>query len=180
MGLDQYLYRTTRETFNRRKEYDENVAKWEAATENALKADKTDWLAVLDSFPKDEYGGYDFGKFTPEQEKIRRQYVSLMRRTKVKFAKKFGLELDEEYLEPTLPDDLDSAEELCYWRKNWDLHNHIVEHFWEDKENDNCVDIPLGKEQLKELVKAGFDPDVFTRAYESLDDDHVVYYHPWY
>lgn len=181
MGLDQYLYMTTRETLSWRKEYNENVAKWEAAVEAALKADKTDWLAVFDSFPKDEYECYDFGKFTPEQEKMRQRYISLMCRTKTKFAKKFGLELDDsEILYPVRPDDLDSAEELCYWRKNWDLHNYIVEHFWEDKDNDNCVDIPLGKEQLKELVKAGFDPEVFTRAYESLDDDHVVYYHPWY
>ena len=180
MGLDQYLYVATRETLNQRKEYNENVAGWEAAVEKALESDKTDWLALFDSFPKNEFGNYDFERFTPEQEKMRQRYISLMRRTKIKFAKKFGLELDDsEILYPVRPDDLDNAEELYYWRKNWDLHNYIVEHFWEDKENDNCVDIPLGKEQLKELVKAGFDPEVFTQAYD-LDDDLVVFYHPWY
>lgn len=181
MGLDQYLCKTTRETFNRRKTYNENVAKWESAVEAALNADKTNWLAVFDSFPKNEYGNYDFERFTPEQEKTRQRYLSLMRRTKIKFAKKFSIELDDsEIPDPVRPDDLDNAEELYYWRKNWDLHNYIVEHFWDDKEHDNCVDIPLGKEQLKELADAGFDPEVFTQAYESLDDDHVVYYHPWY
>jgi len=181
MGLDQYLYVATRETLNRRKEYQEKLVKYESAVGAALDAEECKWGPFFDSLPKNEYGVYDFDKFTSEQRKMRQRYLSLVRRTKKKFAKKFGLELDDsEILYPVPPDDLENAEELCYWRKNWDLHNYIVEHFWADKENDNCVDIPLGKEQLKELVKAGFDPDVFTQAYESLDDENVVYYHPWY
>ena len=183
MGLDQYLYRTTKETFNRRKEYRENVAKYESAVAEALNAEEGKWGPFFDSLPKDEFGVYDFDKFTPEQERRRQEYASMVRQTKIKFAKKFGLVLndDSEFPDVLQDDNLETAEELYYWRKNWDLHNYIVEHFWNnDQEHDNCVDIPLGKEQLRELVKAGFDPDVFTQAYESLDDDHVVYYHPWY
>ena len=94
----------------------------------------------------------------------------------------------DEYGEPIV--DEVNGDEIGYWRKDWELHNYIIDNFWDDKENDNVVDIPLTKENVEQIIKwcsSGdnsmyneYTEETFKEALNAIKQGDVIYYHPWY
>lgn len=80
-------------------------------------------------------------------------------------------------------------EELGYWRKNWDIHG-LFASYRADGEDDNCTEIPLTEEELKEiLIKLNGDDfnekeytiEVVSKALKETDfEQEEIYYYAWY
>ena len=178
MGLDQYLYRTSK----RRMEAVEKFDQLRAAFNEEGKAlrEKPKWKELMSSLPRNEFGYYDWKSYTKEQKVGVRNMVRAYRR----LAKKHGLKLNSDY-EPIfniedfgLNYEDDDLEEIGYWRKEWGLHNYIINKFG-DPNNDNLVEIYFSKVGLEMIVADGYGGP-FKDALDRWDDDYVVFYHPWY
>lgn len=179
MGLDGYLYRTSKRRVEAAKKFDEIRKAYSADIDVLLQ--KPRWKELFDSLPKNQFGRYDFDAFTPEQKKGCRN----ARRAARRVAKKHGLVLDKgcrpifDIEDFGLNYDDDDLEEIGYWRKDWDLHNYLIKHFG-DPTNDNLVEVYLTKDNLKKIVADGYDDGTFSHALRCWNDDCVVFYHPWY
>lgn len=180
MGLDQYIYRTTKKRWKAHLEFEELRKKYNGLVKK-LESEKK-WNDFIISLPKKEYGGYAFDNFTDEQK----NGVSRYRRECRKIAKRLGLKVDKglcpkfEDEKYGLSQENDPVEEIMYWRKNWDLHKYIVENFWDDEEHDNLVNIPLRKCDIKKMINDHVEVETFKAIMKKLDKDHVIYYWPWY
>lgn len=178
MGLDQYLYRTSKRRIEAGKKFEEMRQAY-LKEGNAL-LDKPHWKEFLDSLPKTTAGHYDYSAMTKEQKKQNWNMRRAMRRV----AKKHDLVLDK-HLQPIFSDEYfglteaDGCEEIGYWRKNWNLHKFIIDKFWADKENDNLVDVFLTRNDIERIIHHGYIGG-FEEALSRWDDDYVVFYHPWY
>ena len=180
MGLDQYIYRTTKKRWKAHLEFEKLHKKYNGLVVK-LESD-TEWKKFLDSLPKKENGTYDFDKFTSEHKKG----ISRYKRECRDIEKKLGIKVNKE-LKPKFEDreyglgkKSDPVEEVMYWRKNYYLHKYIVDNFWKDKENDNLVNIPLRRKDIKKMIADRVEPDTFKAILKMLDKDHVVWYWPWY
>ena len=177
MGLDGYLYRTSKKRIEAQEQFGEIRKEYSKDIETLVSKPK--WRSLMDSLPKDEFGHYDWKSYTKEQKIGMRN----LRRAARRVAKKHGLCLDRA-LRPIFDLDKygltsdDDIEEIGYWRKNWDLHNYIIDNFG-DKEHDNLCEIYFSKVALEKIVNDGH-VGGFANALERWDDDHVVYYWPWY
>jgi hypothetical protein len=182
MGLDQYIYRTTKKRWNAHLEFEKLCKKYFGLVKKL--EDEMEWEKFLGSLPKKENprydSDYDFEKFTRKQNGV----ISRYKRECRKIAKSLDLKLDGG---PKFQDKKyglnskdDSVEEVMYWRKEWGLHKYIVDNFWKDKENDNLVYIPLRRKDIKKMISDGVFPETFEELLGGLDKDHVLYYHPWY
>ena len=178
MGLDMYLYRTSKRRVKASSAFND-VCKEYSRDVDAL-MNKPRWKELMDSLPKDEYGHSDRKSYTKEQK----NKLCNLRRAVRRVAKRHGLNLDGG-LRPIFDEnkygltDKDTLEEIGYWRKEWNLHKYLIDNFWHDKENNNLVDVFLTKDNLKKIVK-DIGGDAFKAALERWDDDYVVFYHPWY
>lgn len=178
MGLDGHLYRTSKRRVEASKKFGE-IRKAYSKDIEAL-VGKPKWKSLMDSLPKNEFGYHDWKSYTNEQK----VGVRNLRRAAHRVAKKHGLCLDRE-LRPIFDLDKygltsdDDIEEIGYWRKNWELHNYIIDNFWKDKEHDNLVEVYLTKDDVKKIVSVGY-KEGFVEALSCWDDDHVVFYYPWY
>ena len=95
----------------------------------------------------------------------------------------------------------DIFSEECYWRNPYGLHQFIVQKFLNVGEDDNCVHIPLSKENIETIInelksnpmffeKSGngmWDSEdtldaikLFTRLLYDYSDDVVITYYSWY
>ena len=174
MGLDQTIYRTTKNRLAAVQDYDSKVKllhEW---------FDKS-YAESADTLPKDENGFYDEGKFTKEQaelfknlreklgEKAKELGISVTKENTVFFdSDRYGLGEDDKLVS------------IADFRNEWPLHKFIVENFWDSSKRDNIVEIPLSKVALEKLIEAGFAPETFRYCISVLDDNHVIYYWPWY
>ena len=180
MGLDHYIYRTTKKRWKAHLEFEKVCKKYDRLVEKLSSGKK--WNDFMISLPKMEYGGYAWDKFTDEQKRG----ISRYKRECRKIAKGLGLKLDKnlcaqfEDEKYGLNAESDPVEEVMYWRKNWDLHKYIVENFWDDEEHDNLVNIPLRKCDIKKMINDHVEVGTFKAIVKELDKDHVVWYWPWY
>ena len=178
MCLDGYLYRTSK----RRVEASEKFGKIRRAYSEDIETlvNKPKWKELMDSLPKNEFGYNDWDSYTNEQK----VGVRNLRRAARRVAKKHGLCLGQD-LRPIFDggqfglDETDCLMELAYFDRDWDLHNFIINNFWKDKEHDNLVEVYLTKDDVKKIIDAGF-KEGFVEALSCWDDDHVVFYWPWY
>ena len=184
MGLDQYLCRTSKKNFDAiieaKKLRDEFNSRFEKLYDEKYKA-------KFDALPKDEYG-YVYQENLTEEQKVvlsdlQNQYWADARA----IASEMNIRLDE-FGEP-IADEV-SVDEIGYWRKDWELHDYIISNFWEDKENDNVVNIPLTKENVEQIIKwcssgdnsmyNDYTEETFKEALNAIKQGDVIYYHPWY
>ena len=179
MGLDGYLYRTSKRRVDAAKKFHEIRRAYSEDIDLLMK--KPRWKNLFDSLPKNEFGNCDWKSFTDEQKKG----IRYLRRAVGRVAKKHGLALDRD-CRPIfdiedfgLNHKVDGVDEIGYWRKNWSLHRYIIDNFWHDKDNDNLVEVYLTKDDVKKIVDAGY-KEGFVEALSCWDDDHVVFYYPWY
>ena len=179
MGLDQYLIRTTKRRIVAKLRYEDLAWEYYAQTNRLL--EKPRWRHVIDSLPETPGGMLDLSNATPEQKR----QVAKARAACRRVAKRLGIDLEDGGNSPVfVPSswgltDEDAEERLAYWRKDWDLHQYVIDNFWGNKEDDNLVEVFLTKENLKKIVADGHE-EGFKDAIDRWDDDHVVFYLPWY
>lgn len=125
MGLDMYLYKTTKGQYKAKKNYEK------ASSEHWAK-----WGDFISSLPRKDNGWeLDRNKLTDEQK------------TKLAQSDK---ELEEAVTATNY--NRDSTNEVHYWRKFNALHGFIVQNFANGV--DECQEIPLSKDDVKEIIKA--------------------------
>lgn len=178
MGLDQYLYRTTKKCHAAKIAFEKLRAEYNKKVEELYNSEA--WKPFIESLPRDEFGHFAKDKFSAEQ----RKRVGVLRRGLHRIAKTVGIKLDKDrrpYLDNEtygLKDE-DYDEEIYYWRKNYSLHIFIRDNFLEDKENDNLVAVYLSKEDCEKMVAAGC-VEGFQDALDRWDNEHEVFYWAWY
>jgi len=174
MGLDQTIYRTTKKRLYAVQDYESKVELLHEWFDKFL-------AESADTLPKDENGFYYEDKFTKEQ-------AELFKNLRVKLsdkAKELGISVTKEntiFLDSSrygLGED-DTFVSIANFSNEWLLHKFIVENFWSKDKRDNLIEIPLSKEALEKLIEAGFAPETFRYCLSVLDDNHVIYYWPWY
>lgn len=178
MGLDQTLYRTTKKCYEAKLACAKLAEEYTRRIEEASSSDR--WKGFMDGLPRDDFGHYDFDKFSKEQRKEVGNYRRMLRKT----ARDVGIELDK-YRRPWFnpkaygltDEELDKP--VAEWRNNWRLHNLIVQNILENKENDNLTPIYLTKEDCEKIVSAGF-IEGFKDLIRLWDDDHKAFYWAWY
>ena len=67
MGLDGYLYRTSKRRVEATKKFNEIRKAYSAEIDRLMQKPK--WKELFDSLPQDKFGRYDVDVFTPEQKK---------------------------------------------------------------------------------------------------------------
>lgn len=185
MGLDQYLYRTSKKNFDAL----ESARKLcEECNDRFDKLYDEKYKKHYDAFPKDECGFIDKEQMNEEQKTNLSEIGKQVNEDMKRIANELNVELNE-YNEPII-EGVTHGSEIAYWRKDWELHNYIIDNFCKDKENDNVVDIPLTKENVEQIIKwcpTGDDPlymdyteDTFKSALNMIEQGDVIYYHPWY
>lgn len=80
-------------------------------------------------------------------------------------------------------DESDPVTEIGYWRKEWNLHDYIIENFGDPK-NDNLVDVYLDEAALAKIIEhcknCDMDSDPFCNALAIVKGGGVVFYQAWY
>lgn len=190
MGMDSYLYKTSKSEYSKYKEYKKNYEENHIKYENEYK----------------EYKKYLEETFNINWEnlKCKEDFVAIIGEDNYKkwlelFHKLDGYSYDYKDFTP---------EELYYWRKPWGMHSYIRDNFLADGEDDNCNRIPLSLDNLNQMVKEmerclnnygvrspnnpfGEDNywddedlkyaiEVFKDVIKSYDEDTVIYYYSWY
>ena len=178
MGLDQTLFRTTKKCKEAKIAWQKLELEYLAKVKELDATEK--WQTLFEILPRNQYGYLDQKKITPDQ----RKQIGVYRRTLRKIAKEVGIELNKNYRPWFNPSSYGLKEEeldepIADWRKDWSLHKFIVDNFLEDKENDNLVPIYLTKEACEKIVAAGY-VGGFQEALRRWDDEHEVFYWPWY
>lgn len=192
MGLDAYLYRTTKKRIEALDDFDQKNSKYRKWLGEYFEYETVKKL--FESLPKvkSEYGEMEYFDWDGMTDKQRSDIEDIKAAIRSK-AKEIGFSLNDELkavFDPCsygLDEDETNPYEIQYFDRDWELHNFIVDHYWntdknddKSKKNDNLTRIPLTSENLKEIAKAGFYPDVFKFASETVDENHVVYYYAWY
>ena len=178
MGMDQSLFRTTKKCHAAKIAFSKLRSEYNKKVEELYNSEA--WKPFVESLPRDEFGHFENDKFSAEQ----RKRVGVWRRGLHRIAKEVGIKLDKNrrpYLDKEtygLKDE-DYDEEIYYWRKNYFLHTFIRDNFLEDKEHDNLVEVYLSKDDCEKIVAAGFIGG-FQDALDRWDDEHEVFYWPWY
>jgi hypothetical protein len=173
MGMDSYIYSFNRDDWNRKTtlKKEEQELHREVDKRYKIVEEKYKWTKVSwDNIEKD----------CTEEE--REYFVSSVRK------------LNE------LSDKMDGGDsrELMYWRKPYGLHQFITQKFLNAGEDDNCVHIPLSKENIETIINElktnskFFENDMwdyedtayaikcFTRLLDEYSDDVVITYYSWY
>ena len=189
MGLDQYLYKTTKEDTERciafKKINDEFISR-----RGKLLNDKYD--EIIKGFSQPD-GIFDEDKLTEEQKKEFDAARTEFHRECKEIADEIGATLcDDGSNEIAYPEDLNWGYELGYWRNDWPLHRFIVDNFG-NPDNDNLVEVYLNEEQIQKVIdwaksdgngEESYDNrntiETFSIALSIVRDGGVVYYHPWY
>ena len=185
MGMDSYIYKTTKKEYYAYTLWKENCDK--NVTE----------LKEYEEAIKLKYGNDIFEKNVDEIIKIITNDELIKIQTLIEATHK---EYDIEGYRPR---------ELCYWRKAYGIHRFICRNFLEDGVNPNCIRIPLSKENIQSIInemkrcKDNFgemsDDCIFgSQDYWDIDDlnrnisffqnlhdnefsdECVIYYYTWY
>ena len=173
MGLDSYLYKTG----SRHRPMMERAATANSAY-NAFSDAllHTDRFQPLKDLPTDLRGRLLNDLLTDSQKDLIREYKDAL----ADKAKELGGVIDDLMLFTLVvqEEDRDPVMEIGYWRKNWDLHNFIVEHYG-DPEDDNCREIYLDADALQTLASE-FGCKEFEKALKVVNGGGVVFYYAWY
>lgn len=156
---------------------------------------------------KDEKNAFeDFIKSAPEYEKLLSEYEDELTLKYPRFRSANSREDLESLLtkeELAKWDELynatkynDESYEIRYWRKPYQLHNYIVNHFLPPNTSDNCERIYLTKENIDDLIRAlrngeikddggyfdEYDVRGAIKTFSNLewDENTVYYYYSWY
>lgn len=191
MGLDQYIYREKKDSFNKRKELKTLIKtiEHEYYIEHKDEVDEASYK-VFELGKKNLNGEYD--------EEIHKLRTAFTEKHKDFYDRKTALqtELDGLY---------GNIRELACWRKFWTLQGYL-ERLLGNAEN--CKDSVLTKDNLKTIVddftkavntkdstiigefsesdiddtwgEIAYAKDIFKEILDSYDDDYVYYYHPWW
>lgn len=179
MGLDQYLFRATKKRKDAIVKFKELCTQYRARVSELDKSERGKKL--WDSLPWNEAHTYFENKdLTDEQIKE----MEFFKEEYTRIANEIGIRIDSGFNPKFVPSDFgltkkDDNYEIAYWRKEWELHNFIVQNFGNPKD-DNLVEVWLDKEAIQKIIDAGYFQKEFRRALKKLDDDHVVFYWPWY
>lgn len=174
MGMDSYIYKSSKENF-------------EKYTKQKLKVKELHDKAT--SFIDSLHKKYDIKNvFSREilEAKCTEEEINLM---------------DSYITEWQNEDDAQECDifsEEFYWRKPYGLHQFITQKFLNVGEDDNCVHIPLSKENIETIINelktnpTFFENDMwdyedtiyaikcFTRLLDEYSDDVVITYYSWY
>lgn len=176
MGLDQYLYRTTKKRKDAITKFRELCMQYRAKVAEFDKTERVqNLLNVLARRRKGE------AKEILAEQKDEIEFVKGEYR---RIAEEVGIRIDEEFEPEFEPSDYgltekDNQRDLAYWRKEWPLHNFIIHNFG-NPQDDNLVEVWLDKEAMEKIIEAGYFQEEFRDAMTMLDEEHVVYYWPWY
>lgn len=176
MGLDQYLFRTTKKRKDAIVKFRELCTQYRAKVAEFDKTDRAQNLMnALAGKRKDEAV-----KVLAEQK----DEIEFVKGEYRRIAEEVGIRIDEGFLPEFNPSEYgltekDNNRELAYWRKELPLHNFIIHHFGNPKD-DNLVEVWLDKEAMEKIIEAGYFQEEFRDAMTMLDEEHVVYYWPWY
>jgi hypothetical protein len=175
MGMDSYIYKSSKENF-------------EKYTKQKLKVKELHDKAT--SFINSLHKKYDI-----KDEWSRELFEEKCTKEEVNLADSYLAEWRDE-------DDareVDIFSEEFYWRKPYGLHQFITQKFLNVGEDDNCVHIPLSKENIETIINElktnptffensgmwDFEDTVdaikiFTRLLNEYSDDVVITYYSWY
>lgn len=173
MGMDSYLYRTTK---SEAADFDEKIKLYDEAEKEFFDFEDS----INEKYPA-------LQALYESNELTREKFIEIASPEDVKRFDELNNKVSS--LEPDNPDS-----ELYYWRKPWPLHAFIVQNFNKDKD-DNCVRIYLTKENVDKIIEALKDGTISTGEYfdstdisntinvfENIewDDDTVIFYFSWY
>ena len=173
MGMDSYIYKSSKEEF---KKYIKQKLKVKELNDR--------YVSYINSLRKK----YDI------KDELSREILE-------KKCTKEEVNLAESYIAEWLnnSDEIENIfTEEFYWRKPYGLHQFITQKFLNAGEDDNCVHIPLSKENIETIINElktnptffennMWDSDdtiraikLFTKILDEYSDDIVITYYSWY
>ena len=174
MGMDSYIFKSSKENFEK---YTKRKLKVKELHDKAT--------SFIDSLANKYDIKYEWSREILE-EKCTEEEIKLV-----------DSYIDEWRNENTTRDDIFTEE--FYWRKSYGLHQFITQKFLNVGEDDNCVHIPLSKENIETIINelktnskffensGMWDSDnteyaigCFTRLLNEYSDDVVITYYSWY
>lgn len=176
MGLDSYIYRSTNANIERYEAASKEYGKHVEECEKFLDELKAKYPAIAEC---EDANAYNFGN----DRKTRDLFFETL--TEHEFYKMESL-VHKCAVLPSTP-----GEELQYWRKNWVLHDFIVDNFCKtDPDNPkwtggNCERIYLTPDDINKIIKY-FEKkddtivDLFRQILDEWEDDTVIYYWGWF
>lgn len=173
MGLDMYL-KSTGPNHRRVNELARERAKeFKDFSCSLYTSEKYSGLADL---PR-EHGYVEFDKLSKEQRKLIAEYkFELMRKA---HSLEGILRKDMSYAYLVKKEESDSVHEIGYWRKEWPLHEFIVENFGNPKD-DNLREVYLDETALNQIIEAYPSEEAFKIALSIVKGGGVVFYMAWY
>jgi hypothetical protein len=142
MGMDAWVFSRTKENYQKWLELRRKLE--ELRKEKNWKIEKK-VLEYQTKYP-------DFKDENVTAEYVKEHFSDADRKEIKGFIEKV-LESDEiQNTEMELNECYEGEHELNYWRKNYPVHNYIIQHFLEDGKEDNCEPIPLTKDGVREMV----------------------------
>lgn len=183
MGLDQYLYKTTKKE---RAIHEHNMSLEKTYNERVDKIWNEKWKDILMKLPHDfNLWNIRWNEVTPEQQKQVDEYNAELEAIK----KELGYQKNED----------EGGEEVQYWRKAWTIHEIICNVLnWGGC--DNCERMYLTKDNIKKIIEEikkkeapkseydrwnpsnkSMDIEAFEEASKMLDDEETeIFYYAWY
>ena len=178
MGLDMYLNATGKNHRRVQELARERAKEFEDFSSSLYTSEKYSGLADLPC----KHGYVEYDKLTNEQRKLVAEFkFELMRKA---HSLEGILRKGMTYAYLVKKEESDPVHEIGYWRKEWTLHQFIVENFG-DKDNDNCTEIYLDEAALTKIIGRYKDPECdycepFRKALDIVKDGGVVFYWAWY
>ena len=175
MGMDSYIYKSSKENFEK---YSEHKLKVNELHDKAM--------SFIDSLRK-KYDIEDKWSRASLEAKCTEEELNLV----------------DSYIAEWQNEDYEQEDSIFneeyYWRKPYGLHQFITQKFLNAGEDDNCVHIPLSKENIETIINelktnptffedgGMWDSDdtaraikLFTQLLNEYSDDVVITYYSWY
>lgn len=187
MGLDQYLYKVSREDFERMLIADLLKDGYFRRTDEVY---ESKYRALAESLSLDAEGDDDRQAMSPGQSCSLSALVEGYENDRRRIAESLGLRWQNGM--PLFPNSYRGAM-IGRCRNDWDLNSLILSHFWDvDKKGDNMVVVPLDEEAVLLVIEWLRDDEydngveyehllsMFSEALEAVRGGSVVYYTPWH
>jgi hypothetical protein len=170
MGMDSYIYKFNKNDYNI---HLENKKKYKNLED--------EYLLFYNTLEK-KYG----------VEKTIDDLAKLLSEDEKQIAHNFSKRFEELNTKSNYP------EEIFYWRKPYGLHSFITQKFLNIGENDNCVYIPLSRENIETIINelksnpSFFENNMwdtedtvyaikcFSQLLDEYTDNNVIAYYAWY
>lgn len=171
MGLDAHLYSTT----PRRRQ--------QLETERQRRKEYKEWVGAL--YNSEEYKGFknlslpECADYDKLPEEVTNLIAKFMAELKKKAESLGGWASSDCLFHLSVPkEERDPIDKLCYFDRNWDLHNFIAENFGDPK-NDNLVEIFLDEAAITKILEKFPYPE-FRTALSVVKGGGEVFYVAWY